>query len=59
MHVYKQCLHTELPPEVGMHDDCDEEADCGNGDTHDGGDTKGQRRAVSLETIINGNDLVY
>jgi len=39
----------ELPPEVSVHDDGDEKANHGDGDTHDGDETQGQGRAVSLE----------
>jgi len=50
---YKHILiiyQTDLvPPEAGVHDDGDEEANHGDGDTHDGDETQGQGRVVSLE----------
>jgi len=37
-----------LPPEAGVRDDGDEKANHGDSDSHDGDETQGQGRAVSL-----------
>jgi len=57
MYAHSQVLCNTLPPEADEHDESDEEANHGDGDTYDGDETQGQGRAVSLETIQFGTTV--